>query len=77
MWSLIFLLDRERSRGARRHVIGGLLVVVLVVASHLWLSGPWMRQAGLGLDARPSSSAPAPLDVLRDSVTELLSNPLR
>jgi hypothetical protein len=75
MWALIFLLDRER--GHRRHVIGGLLVVVLVLASHLWLSGPWMRQAGLGRDSRPSTAAPGPVDVLRDSLTGLLSNPIR
>lgn len=75
MWAFIFLFDRERGR--RRHVIGGLLVLVLAVGSHLWLSGSWMRLAGLGTDARPSSAAPAPADVLRNSLTGLLSNPLR
>ena len=78
MWALLFLVfDRERGRRARRHVIGGLLVAVLALASHLWLSGSWMRQAGLGTDARPATAAPAPLDVLRGSLTGLLSNPLR
>lgn len=75
MWSLIFLLDRERG-GHRRHVIAGLLVVVLVVVSHLWLSGPWMRQVGLGTDARPAV-APGPVEVVRDTLTGLLNAPLR
>jgi hypothetical protein len=75
MWSLIFLFDRERGRKHRRF-IGGLLVGVLVVVSHLWLSGPWMRQAGLSRDATPSVAAPNPLDVLRDTLTGLVSTAL-
>lgn len=58
MWALVFLLDGEKR--PRRSVVAGLLVVVLTVASHLWLSGPWMEQAGLGLGRRPAASAPAP-----------------
>ena len=76
MWSLIFLFDRERRR-PRRSVVAGLLVVVLVVVSHLWLSGPWMQQAGLGKDARPAISASRdPVDILRDTLTGLIPTSL-
>lgn len=68
MWSLVFLLDHEDGR-RRRRVILGLVVVALAVVSHLWLSGRWMEQVGLGLglEQRPPAAAPAsersPLDV--------------
>lgn len=47
MWALVFLFDGERR--PRRGVLAGLLVVVLVVVSHIWLSGHWMQQVGLTL----------------------------
>lgn len=75
MWALIFLLDRERRR-PRRSVLALLLVAVLWVVSHLWMSGPWMQQVGLGTDARPSTAAPAPshdpIDALRRTVAAAL-----
>jgi hypothetical protein len=58
MWALVFLLDHEKRR--RRSIVAALLVVVLTVVSHLWLSGPWMQQAGLGIEHRPGAAAPAP-----------------
>ena len=45
-WAVAFLIfDREAGR-PRLAAVTGLMVVVLTVASHLWLSGPWLRQAG-------------------------------
>ncbi|HSR24452.1 MAG TPA: hypothetical protein VLW53_12935 [Candidatus Eisenbacteria bacterium] len=80
MWVLLFLLDGEKR--PRRSVVAGLLAVVLTVARHLWLSGPWMEQAGLGLGQRPASApAPAstrsPFDVLgaaQDALARLASD---
>lgn len=37
--------DREAGR-VRPAAVTGLIVVVLAIVSHLWLSGPWLRQAG-------------------------------
>jgi len=45
-WTLAFLVfDREAGR-VRPGAVTGLTVAVLAVASHVVLSGPWMRQAG-------------------------------
>jgi hypothetical protein len=71
MWALIFLLDRERRR-PRRSLLALLLVSVLWVVSHLWMSGPWMQEVGLGTDARPATAASAPrhdpIDALYDTI---------
>ena len=78
MWALLFLLDRERRR--RRSVFVALLVGVLTLASHLWLSGPWMEQAGLRAQHPPAAGAAAqptprvPFDVAgaaQDALAEL------
>jgi hypothetical protein len=71
MWALIFLLDRERRR-PRRSLLALLMVSVLWVVSHLWMSGPWMQEVGLGTDARPAAAASAPshdpIDALLDTI---------
>lgn len=62
-WAVAFLIfDREAGR-PRLAAVTGLMVVVLTVASHLWLSGPWLRQAGFPAAAHPpaAASSPAPI----------------
>jgi hypothetical protein len=39
------VFDREAGR-VRPAIVTGLIVVVLAIVSHLWLSGAWLRQAG-------------------------------
>jgi hypothetical protein len=57
MWALVFLFDREKRR--RRSILAALFVGVLTVISHLWLSGPWMQQAGLRIQ-HPPAARPEP-----------------
>lgn len=46
-WAIAFLLfDREAGR-VRPSVITGLIVVVLAIIGHFWISGPWLREAGI------------------------------
>ena len=72
VYALAFLLfDREAGR-VRPSVLAGLAAVVLAVASHLWLSGPWLEQAGLSAAIHPSTSAaspPAPPAVCSDGAS--------
>ncbi len=52
-WTIAFLFDREARTTARtsgRLTLLGLVAVgASVVASHVWLSGNWMAQAGLSI----------------------------
>ena len=64
-WTVVFLLfDREAGR-IRPSTATSIAVVALMVASHLWLSGPWLQQAGfpaaayVPADAAPSSTPAA------------------
>jgi len=52
------LFDREAGR-VRPFTLTGLAVVVLAVASHLWLSGPWLQQAGFPAAAHSSTAEAA------------------
>jgi len=52
------LFDREAGR-VRPSTLAGLGVVALAVASHLWLSGPWLTQAGFPAAARSSTAEAA------------------
>ena len=58
------LFDREAGR-VRPSTLTGLGVVALAVASHLWLSGPWLEQAGFpaAAHASPATAAPRALAV--------------
>ena len=59
-WAAAFLVfDRESGR-PRPAAITGVTVVALTVASHLWLSGPWMRQAGFPDAVHAPAAAPTP-----------------
>ena len=53
------LFDREAGR-VRPSTLTGLGVVALAVASLLWLSGPWLQQAGFPTAARSSTAAASP-----------------
>jgi hypothetical protein len=53
-----FLFDREAGR-VRLHALTGLGVVALAVWSHLWLSGPWMLQAGFHAVTSSATAAAA------------------
>jgi len=59
VYILAFLLfDREAGR-ARPSTLTGVGVVALAVASHLWLSGPWLAQAGFPAVAHSSTAEAA------------------
>jgi hypothetical protein len=57
-WTLVFFGDREAGR-APVGVITGLVVAVLAVLSHVWLSGNWLQETGLGLRNGPAAVLPA------------------
>jgi hypothetical protein len=52
------LFDREAGR-VRPSALAGLGVVALTIASHLWLSGPWLEQAGFPALAHSAAAASA------------------
>jgi len=57
VYALAFLLfDREAGR-VRPSALAGLGVVALSAISHLWLSGPWLEQAGFPALAHASPAA--------------------
>ena len=57
VYALAFLLfDREAGR-VRPSALAGLGVVALAIVSHLWLSGPWMEQAGFPALAHSAAAA--------------------
>lgn len=57
VYVLAFLLfDREAGR-VRPSALGGLGVVALAIVSHLWLSGPWLEQAGFPALAHSAAAA--------------------
>ena len=59
-YAVAFLLfDRESGR-VRPSALTGLGVVALTIVSHLWLSGPWLEQAGFPAVAHASPAAAAP-----------------
>jgi len=55
VWSIVFLFDRDASsviaKSGRLTLLGLIAVIALVIASHVWMSGDWMAQAGLALGA--------------------------
>lgn len=56
------LFDREAGR-VRPSALTGVGVVALAVASHFWLSGPWLEYAGFPAAAHPPGcvvSSPSP-----------------
>ena len=62
VYALAFLLfDREAGR-VRPSALTGLAAVALAIVSHLWLSGPWLEQAGIpaATHASPAAAAPRP-----------------
>ena len=63
-WAAAFLVFDWEAGPPRPAAITGLTVVVLTVASHIWLSGPWMQQAGFAAAAHaPAAAVPSPTPV--------------
>jgi hypothetical protein len=59
-WALAFLVfDREAGRVRPGPVAGLAAAVLLTLASHLWLSGAWMRQAGFATVGHAPAAIPA------------------
>ncbi len=60
-WTVAFLLfDREAGR-VRPAALTGLAAAVLTVASHVWLSGPWLQQAGFTAAHALATPSPPPI----------------
>lgn len=52
-----FFFDRDAGR--RRTVVAGLGTVVVMVASHVAMTGPWVRKAGRLIGIQPAATAAA------------------